>query len=152
MTPQEQGFWTRFRTATGTATPEPADVFRFGDSVEMSNELLGLILCGRKTATCALARWYGPGQAPLPVTGDLFLILDGKDQPRCVIRTVSVEVRSVKDVDADFALAEGEGDLTLGWWRAAHMEFWRREAERENFVFSCDLDAVLHRFVLEWSE
>ncbi|WP_339744012.1 ASCH domain-containing protein [uncultured Maricaulis sp.] len=152
MTPQEQKFWDRFRSAMDIETAEPADIFRFGDSAAMSNELLDLVLSGRKRATCALARWYGPGLAPLPVAGALCVILDGDDQPRCVIRTASVELRPVRAVEADFARDEGEGDLSLEWWRAAHLEFWQREANREGFTFSEDLDALLHRFVLVWSE
>ena len=152
MTPQEQDFWQRFQTATATESAKPADIFRFGDSTAMSNELLDLVLCGRKTATCALARWYGAGLSPLPAAGDLSVILDGRDHPRCVIRTVAVDIRPVKEIDAKFAHDEGEGDLSLEWWRTAHLEFWQREAERENFTFSDDLDAVLHRFVLHWSE
>lgn len=152
MTPQEQDFWDRFRTATGDRTVAPADVFRFGDSAAMSNELLDLVRSGRKRATCSLARWYGPGLAPLPAAGELSLILDGDDQPRSVIRTTSVELRPVRSVDADFARDEGEGDLSLEWWRAAHLEFWQREATRERFTFSEHLDAVLHRFVLVWAE
>ena len=152
MSPQEQNFWNRFRTATGTEIAAPTESFRFGDSPSMANELLGLVMSGRKTATCALARWYGPDLSPLPAEGDLFLILDGCDTPRCVIRTLSVDIRPIREVNAEFAHAEGEGDRSLEGWRAEHLEFWQREAKREGFAFTEDLDAVLHRFVLIWAE
>lgn len=150
MTPEQAKFWQDFCDATGRDTTGPADIYGFGDSPGMADELLDLILIGQKTATCALARWYQlPGER-LPEAGDLNLILDGRDKPRAVIKLTSVEVKPLSEADARFAFDEGEGERTLDWWRAAHIEFWQREAEREGFVFSENMDVAFERFSLVW--
>lgn len=152
MTPQQSEYWQAFLQATGRGLDKPSDMYGFGDSAEMADELLGLILEGRKTATCALARWYQlPGET-MPAPGDFHLILDGQDQPRAVIEITSVDVKPLTEADAQFAWDEGEGDRTLDWWRAAHIEFWQREAEREGFVFTDSMDVAFERFRLAWPQ
>ena len=41
--------------------------FSFGDSPELADELLSLVLAGKKTATCGALREYGEGREPMPV-------------------------------------------------------------------------------------
>ena len=55
------------------------------------------------------------------------------------------------EVGAEFAFEEGEGDRSLAWWLEAHRAFWRREAEREGFEYSDDLDVCCERFELAWA-
>lgn len=151
MTPNQRKFWTTFQDVTGETTEGPSDISAFGDSPAMADELLALILSGQKTATCSLARWYrGPRAEPLPKPGNLSLVLDGHDQPRCVLRITSVEIKPIRETDAQFAWDEGEGDRTLEDWMRGHCDFWQREAEREGFTFSTDMDAVYERFELAW--
>ncbi|HTV67980.1 MAG TPA: ASCH domain-containing protein, partial [Rhizobiaceae bacterium] len=45
-----------------------AVTFAFGDSPELANELLALVLSGAKTATCGALRDYG-GDEPVPEVG-----------------------------------------------------------------------------------
>jgi uncharacterized protein YhfF len=152
LTPTQAEFWHRFQAATGDQTKAPADIDQFGDSAEMADELLQLVLSGRKQATCALARWYRLPGASLPKPGDLSIILDGEGTPRCVIRTRRVEVKPITEADAKFAWDEGEGDRSFDYWITEHRKFWQREAEREGFVYADTLEAVFERFELAWSE
>lgn len=150
MTPSQQEFWTRFQRDTG-CTAEPRGVDAFGDSQAMQDELLELVLIGRKRATATLARWFENDPLGLPKPGDLWLITDGRGEPACVIRTTKIEVRPVRAVDAAFAFDEGEGDRSLDYWLAEHRAFYRREATREGFTYSDDLDVVCERFALVWA-
>ena len=45
--------------------------------------------------------------------GALSVVLDGRGEPICVIRSVKVEVRPFGEVDEAFAWVEGEGDRSL---------------------------------------
>ena len=77
LSPDAARFWHCFRDATGR-DGLPFDVFAFGDDPEMADDLLALVLSGRKQATATRARVYeieGFGRPPRP--GDLSLILDG---------------------------------------------------------------------------
>ncbi len=142
-------FWARFRRATGHPAEAPRYVDAFGDSREMHDELLALVLSRTKQATASLARWYTEDE--LPKVGDLSLVTDGRGAPACVIRTVRVDIMPVRKVGAEFAFAEGEGDRSYDYWITEHRKFWTREAEREGFEYSDDLDVVCERFELVWA-
>lgn len=127
------------------AVPEKyrdAPAWAFGDSPEQADELLHLVLIGRKTATCSALGAYGPNE-PLAQPGAIEIILDGRGEARAVIRITSVEIRRFDEVDAEFAAAEGEGDLSLEYWRAEHQEFFSRTDQ-----FSPDMQLVCERFEL----
>lgn len=150
LTPDQTEFWSRFQTVTGLAgTPRGADAF--GDDPAMQDELCALVLAGTKRATCTLARWFEKDPEGFPKPGDYWIALDGSGTPRAVIRTTRVEVKPIRDADAQFAWDEGEGDRSFDYWIAEHRKFWQREADRAGFTYSDDLDAVFERFELVWA-
>lgn len=110
--------------------------FSFGDSPAMADELLALVLAGRKTATCWAARDFGP----TPV-GSRSVILNGAGRPAMVIEATEMRLLRFSDVDEAFARDEGEGDLTLAWWRDAHRGYFER-----NSGFSDDMELWCERF------
>lgn len=112
----------------------------FGDTPEMADELLELVLRGIKTATCSALDAYGEGDH-IAVPGAVELVLDGSGAPRAAIRIVSVGIIRFDEVDAEFAAAEGEGDRSLAYWRAAHEEFFSRSG-----LFRVDMPLVCERF------
>lgn len=129
----------------------------FADNAALANELLALVLSGRKTATAGALWEHGPehGQEhqqsdPLPKVGQVSILLDGCGEPQAVIRTASVEVLPFNEVSAEHACCEGEGDRTLESWRRDHEIFWRRSLSsltppRE---FADDMPVVCERFEL----
>jgi uncharacterized protein YhfF len=108
------------------AEVERYDVWRFGDSDALCEELLGLVLAGRKTATAGLLWDYQDGSEPAPVLGGYSVVTDSSGRPACVLQTVEVTVRPYADVPADFAFDEGEGDRTLESWRRGHWAYFTR--------------------------
>lgn len=115
--------------------------FSFGDSPELADELLGLVLSGKKTATCGALRDYGPGKEPLPQVGRRDLVRNGAGEPACVIETQSIEIRHFDDIDPAFTDREGEGDYAA--WREGHESYFAR-----NGGFSPDMDVVCETFRL----
>ena len=150
MTPDQRAFWDRFQTETGDLR-KPHDIFAFGDSPALADELLGLVLAGTKRAAASrLAIYKLEGKRP-PAPGDLSLVLDGSSQPACVIETVHADVAPFNSATEDFARTEGEGDRTLIWWRKAHIAYFRRECAREGTAFSMTEPIVFERFRLIWT-
>ena len=47
--------------------------------------------------------------------------------PVCVIRLISIRLVRFCDVTEEFARKEGEGDLSLEYWRKEHHRFFTRE-------------------------
>jgi len=114
----------------------------FGDSAELSVQLLRLIANGKKTATCSSLAAYEHEGEPLPQPGDIQIVLHHDESPAMVIKILSVDCLPFSDVTADFALAEGENDSLAGW-QNGHREFFAR-----NGGFDPSMMLVCERFEL----
>src|SRR5690625_3956065 len=75
--------------ALGTVQP-PA--WSFGADAREADELLELVLAGRKTATASAAEPYEVHGIEVPAPGDLSIILDGAGRPRALIVTTEVAI------------------------------------------------------------
>lgn len=117
-----------------------AETFKFGDSQELSDQLIALVRSGVKTATCGALRDYENGDEAMPVVGRRDIALNWDDTPAVVIETVEVSVMRFCDVPEDFALAEGENDDRAGWERD-HQAYFER-----NGGFDPDMQLVCERF------
>ena len=85
----------------------------FGDTPQMADELLALVLEGKKTATCSALRDHAAEGRPVPKVGERWVVLDGRGRPACVAETSEVVIKRFDEVDAAFAWDEGEGDRSL---------------------------------------
>lgn len=117
---------------------ENAVTFQFGDSPELADELLALVLAGTKTATCGALHHFNDKE-PVPAAGRRDVVLDGKGRPACVIETTHVLIQRFDQVDEAFALAEGEGPYDA--WRDAHIGYFER-----NGGYAPDMMLVCERF------
>jgi uncharacterized protein YhfF len=128
--------------------PERYVAEQFGDSPEMADTLGGLIVSGVKTATCsALWEWEAEGKSP-PSPGLKTVVLDGGGTPLCIIETTEVRIVPYDEVDAAFAEGEGEGDLSLEYWRDAHWRFFSRTLPKLGREARPDMPLVCERFRL----
>ncbi len=96
----------------------------FGDNPQMADELVQLVLSGKKTATCTALAWHLA--EPLPPVGSLQVITDGQNVPTCVIQNTAQFIIRFDEVDETLAKKEGEGDLSLAYWRTVHQEFFEK--------------------------
>ncbi|ENZ7914705.1 ASCH domain-containing protein [Klebsiella aerogenes] len=120
-------------------------VWHFGDSPELADELVQLVLSGVKTATCcsktSFQREYERGEAPR--VGSYNIILDGTGQPMCVIQTVRLQVIRFCEMTSELASKEGEGDLSLEYWKEGHKRYFEREG-----TYSKEMELVFEEFEL----
>jgi uncharacterized protein YhfF len=107
--------------------PHNYEAWRFGNSPEMADRLGKLVYEGIKTATASLIWWYEEGIEPYPQVGDYSIILDGLDQPICIIQTTELDIYPFSEVPEDHAYLEGEGDRSLRYWREVHWGFFSEE-------------------------
>ncbi len=147
--PAVEAFWTAYRAARGVPEQD-YDVCRMGNSPEMGDELLALILKGPKRATAYLLRSVETGGEKMSRVGGHVVVLDGADRPRCIWRTRTVEVKPLNKVDSAFAWDEGEGDRTRADWLAMHVRYFTARAKAEGFAFDETMQAVFERFTLVW--
>lgn len=152
MAPSADKMWDAFVTSdlpwAEAAAESSFSSWHFGTGGEMADELVKLVLEGRKRATAASLWAYElEGETP-PAVGDFSVVTDGSGEARCVIRTTSVEVVAFSDVDESFAAAEGEGDLSLRYWREGHWFFFTQELEAWGRDPEPDMPVVCERFEL----
>lgn len=144
-----QAYWNKFLESLPTNSPYHTKTYSeggYGDSPELMNQLIQLVLIGKKTATCgSLWEWEAEGK-PLPKTGDIWVELEGSGNPVCITETVEVTIRKYNEVDADFAREEGEGNLSLDYWREAHKNYFSRVLRKIGKEFSEDMPLVCERF------
>ncbi|GGC08551.1 ASCH domain-containing protein [Cellulomonas carbonis] len=137
------------RPAQAAAGPEHvAD--HFGDSVELSAELLGLVLSGAKRATAALASDFPAHGEPLPRIGSHWVACDGDGAPVVVLRTTELRLGPIDSVDDAFAHDEGEDDRTRASWLEGHRRYWTRVCAARGEAFDEAEDVVFERFEVVW--
>ncbi len=117
-----------------------AGAWQMGDSPELASELANLIKKGIKTASCGSFASYQQEESA-PRIGSYNIILDGQNVPVCVIRLVSLQLVRFCDINEEFAHKEGEGDLSLEYWKKEHQRFFIREGH-----FSEDMELIAEEF------
>ena len=119
------------------------EAWAFGDDPDTLAEL---VRTGVKTATASTYPFYELEGEDLPKAGEYSVILDSKDEAVCIIRTTKVYVTPYRDVTAEQAWKEGEGDRSLNYWRRVHEVFFRKELEAVNLPFTEDMGVVCEEF------
>jgi len=79
-------FWARYLQKSGAdPTPSEPPAWCFGDTVELADELMELVVGGPKRATAGTVAEYKADGEPLPAPGDLSIATDGSMRPRAVL-------------------------------------------------------------------
>jgi uncharacterized protein YhfF len=149
-----QAYWQAFlhKLPSEAKIPGKYEAWGFGDSPEMADKLGALVKRGIKTATASLMWAYQTEDEPLPEAGDYSIILDGKGEPLCIIRTTRVYIRPFNEVDEEQAYLEGEGDRSLNYWREVHWRFFSRECDQIGRTPDETMPVICERFELVYHE
>ena len=141
-------YWQKYLSTLPSDSPYHSETYvaeSWGDSPALADELGELIIQGVKTATCsALWSWEAEGN-PVPERY-ITVALNGNGEPFCIVETYEITIRKYNEVDADFAREEGEGDLSLNYWREAHKNYFSRVLPKIGKEFSENMSLVCERF------
>ncbi|MCX5408294.1 ASCH domain-containing protein [Streptomyces sp. NBC_00335] len=115
--------------------------------------LVAAVLSGAKTTTTGVLADYEAAGDPLPVAGEMMVIVDSAERPVGVLEVTDVQVLRLADVGLRHALDEGEGFTSVAEWRSGHEEFWHGPQMREaigdpHFTVDDDTPVVAERFRL----
>ena len=144
MTAQEM--WNQFKIHANPGTDQ-YEAWQFGDDPDA---LAQLVLSGKKTATASAYPLYQLENEPLPKPGEYSVILDSGDEAVCIIRNVRVTVVPYREVAAEHAFKEGEGDRSLTYWRQVHEAFFTRELTGAGLTFDESMPVVCETFEVVW--
>jgi uncharacterized protein YhfF len=121
-----------------------------GTKGEFREELIELILSGKKRATAGTLEWdYRAQDEPIENVGEKLAVIDSDGNHVATIQASKVEIVRFSDVPDEFALAEGEGDLTGADFRESHLRYWTKSGltindETEIVLLYFDLVATLN--------
>ncbi len=140
-------YWEKFLAQSGKKSDEVAfsgEIGYEGYSLD-GEDLLTLVLNGKKTASFTCYDSYEINRELLPVPGEYYIVEDGDDKPVCIIQLLDVKVLPFKDVTWDMAVKEGEDD-NLSSWREKQMDYMTDEAAICGFDFTEDSSVVFESF------
>lgn len=118
--------------------------FHFCDNQTDADECADLVVKGIKQATATSLWWFEKNREQLPEIGDRHVITDWSGKARAIIETTKIEKIPFKEVTAEFAEIEGEGDKSLDYWKKVHKAYYTREMQpyeekfREDMIIVCE--------------
>ncbi|OUR99521.1 hypothetical protein A9Q84_00445 [Halobacteriovorax marinus] len=122
------------------------DAWSFGNTSEMADDLVSLVLAGKKTATCSLLRAYQGYEDEIPKVGVYSLICDGENNPKCIVFYTDTFLCKYNEITEKHAYEEGEGNRTLEHWRKVHTEFFSEYGGfHEEDILLCERFKVVYK-------
>lgn len=113
--------------------------------------LAALVLAGKKTATASAYPLYELEGEPLPQAGEYSVILDSTENAVCIIRTTRVSIVPFDEISERQAALEGEGDLSMAYWRRVHRDFFTAELAGTGLSFDERMPVVFEEFELAYA-
>lgn len=139
-------YWEKFLKKTGRDADERcAGDLNFEAKGFVGDELVALVISGKKTAFFSSYATFAIDGEPLPVSGELYIVVDRANNPRCVIELQSVEVLPYNEVTWEMAKQEGE-DENMTDWRSKQQEYLEDEGALLGFSFTPDIKLVFQTF------
>jgi len=146
MTADAASYWQKFLQKKGSNSDKCcAGEMSFEAEGFFGDELLALVLAGKKTAFFSSYASYLIDNEELPVSGEMYVVLDRRGSPRCIIELTSVRIVPFCEVTREMVMAEGE-DESLEAWREKEKGYLEDEGEIAGFSFADDIKLVFHEF------
>lgn len=139
-------YWEKFIKQTGRSEDDKCSGdLNFEAGGFVGDEKVSLVLGGQKTAFFASWPTFSIDMEPLPVSGELYIVVDRANTPRCVIELETVQIVPFNEVTWEMAKLEGE-DESLGAWKERQREYLEDEAAVTGFEFTSDIKLVFQTF------
>ena len=152
-TPEIDAFWETACSAMGISPDSPhcASTFaepRSPDRVADIDALAQLANENQKRGTAHLAVQFENDGIPMRNIGDYWIVVKCDGTPICVVQIIGIHITPCDQVDPVFAASEGEGDLSLAYWRDAHIPYFQSQCERWGMAWREDLAVVCESFIV----
>ena len=139
-------YWNSFLEKTNRDKEEKCSGDLFFEGKNFINaELNSIVLAGQKTAFFTTLATFTIDGEPLPVSGELYILVDNQNKPLCVLEMESVNIIPFNEVTWDMAQKEGECS-TFGEWKEKMQEYIEDEAAIYGYEFTPDIRLVYQTF------
>jgi len=146
-----RAYWERFLSRHPEYKNRTYEAWYFGYGEVIPNQLIGLVKIGKKRGTSSALELYGPDEK-VPEPGDLSILTYSNGLPGCIIETREVRRKTFREIGAEEARLEGEGDLSLSHWQQGHHYFFSLEYREAGLPFHHDIPVLFERFEVIYDE
>ncbi|GAA0084879.1 ASCH domain-containing protein [Clostridium sp. CTA-7] len=145
-------FWQEFLYVKNKEpSTQYIECFHFELTEKLANELLEMVLSGKKQATASSLLAYKIEGDRIPQVGDYSIVTDWNGNPRCVIETTAVTILPFNQITFDICKREGEDD-TLESWQKGHMHFFMEDGKELGYEFSENMPVIFEDFKVVFSK
>ena len=145
-------FWKSYLKATNQKTENAvySGELVFEDSGFTGKTQLSLVLSGAKTATFTPFDSFEINRESIPVSGEVYVVLDSEEEPVAILEVTNVTVIPFNEIPWDLAALDGENE-NLSDWQDKMREFLEDEADlcgfevREDSKIVCEIFRVIYR-------
>lgn len=116
--------WNEFCENKKVNKEEHYEAWAFCGGGPAADELLALVLEGKKFGTASIYEDYLTEGDAIPGDREYSVILDSKGQAACVIRNFEVKVEPFERVSEYHGFSEGKEERNLIAWRRIHDNYW----------------------------
>lgn len=139
---KEKELWEEFIKESNLKDLE-YDSYVFGCDAD---RLASLVLEGKKRATSSLYILYELENEALPKENEYSVILDSKGDAVCIVKVIKVLIIPFNKVTALHAYKEGEGDMSLSYWKEIHRNYFTKVLKEFKLEFNDTMKIVFEEF------
>lgn len=148
MKPEE--LWEEYCAKKGVDINEEYEAWAFCGGGPMADELLELVLEGKKFGTASIYEEYLVEDEHIPGDREYSVVLNSKEEAACVIRNFEVKVEPFLRVSEYHGYSEGEEERNLEAWRRIHRDYWKPDLEELKIESAENLHVVEEKFAVEY--
>lgn len=151
MTAEE--LWHKYCEEKKIDETTPYEAWSFGGEDDTKDELLKLVLSGRKFGTSSAYDEYVAEDAldDMPQVGDYSVLMWANREAACVIKNCEVYIRPFECVPPFHAYAEGEDNRSLECWKDTHLIFFKPRLEAIGKSLDGKTLIVCEKFTVEYT-
>lgn len=144
-------YWNSFKNSYPEYVSYDQPVsFYFCDNKEDADECADLVVNRVKRATSPSVWSIKKNKEKFPEIGDIAIVTDWEGNPKAIIKTIKVDIVKFKDISPEYAFLEGEGDKSLVYWRAVHLEYYSNEMRAFGELPDDNMDIICEQFERIW--
>jgi len=147
---EAEQLWQQFCKEKGIDENTYHQSWAFCGGGPAADELLELVLEGKKFGTASLYEDYLNTDDPIPKDDEYSVILNSKEEAVCIVRNYQVKIECFGDVSYFHGYSEGEEERNLEAWRRIHASFFKDDLERLQIDDIFNSHVVLEKFSLEY--
>ncbi len=122
---EHKKFWDAYLSVSKLpANGDYSVVAEMAGNDEITDELIVLYRTGKKNAGSSVVEDFISAGDPLPKVGNYWILLNSKAEPEMILKTIRTETHKFSEVPESVAIAEGEGDLSLDYWKRVHSDLY----------------------------